>query len=80
MSTLEKAVNLLYELPEQALETVYTFMQFVQVRQNGSDSADEETLQLRAKLEAVEQARLSGAPAYTLEESRKRLEEIYSHG
>lgn len=36
MSTLEKAVNLLYELPEQALETVYTFMQFVQVNQSSS--------------------------------------------
>ena len=34
----------------------------------------EETLKLRAKLEAAEQARLSGAPAYTLEESRKLLE------
>lgn len=40
----------------------------------------EETLKLRAKLEAAEQARLSGAPVYTLEESRKRLEEIYQHG
>ena len=40
----------------------------------------EETLKLRAKLEAAEQARLSGAPVYTLEESRKRLEEIYRHG
>ena len=37
----------------------------------------EETLKLRAKLEAAEAARLSGAPAYTLEESRKRLEAIY---
>ena len=37
----------------------------------------EETLNLRAKLEAAEAARLSGAPAYTLEESRKRLEAIY---
>ena len=37
----------------------------------------EETLKLRAKLEAVETARLSRAPAYTLEESRKRLEAIY---
>ena len=37
----------------------------------------EETLKLRAKLEAAEQARLCGAPAYTLEESRKRLEAIY---
>ena len=37
----------------------------------------EETLKLRAKLEAAEAARLSGTPAYTLEESRKRLEAIY---
>ena len=37
----------------------------------------EETLKLRAKLEAAETARLSGAPAYTLEESRKRLEVLY---
>ena len=37
----------------------------------------EETLKLRAKLEASEAARLSCAPAYTLEESRKRLEAIY---
>ena len=37
----------------------------------------EETLKLRTKLEAAEAARLSGAPVYTLEESRKRLEAIY---
>ena len=37
----------------------------------------EEILKLRAKLEAAEAARLSGAPACTLEESRKRLEAIY---
>ncbi len=37
----------------------------------------EETLKLRAKLEAAETARLSSAPAYTLVESRKRLEAIY---
>ena len=37
----------------------------------------EETLKLRAKLEEAETARLSRAPAYTLEESRKRLEVIY---
>ena len=37
----------------------------------------EETLKLRAKLAAAEVARLSGASAYTLEESRKRLEAIY---
>ena len=40
----------------------------------------EETLKLRAKLEAAEQARLSGASTYTLEESRKRLEAIYQRG
>ena len=40
----------------------------------------EETLKLRAKLEAAEEARLVGAPAYTLEVSRKRLEAIYAHG
>ena len=40
----------------------------------------EETLKLRAKLEAAETARLSGAPTYTLEESRKRLEAIYQRG
>ncbi len=37
----------------------------------------EETLKLRAKLEAAETARLSGAPSYTLEESKKRMEAIY---
>ena len=34
----------------------------------------------KAKLEAAEQGRLAGAPAYTLEDSRKRLEEIYRRG
>ena len=37
----------------------------------------EETLKLRAKLEAAEAARLSSAPSYTLVESIKRLEAIY---
>ena len=37
----------------------------------------EEALKLRAKLEVAEAARLSGAPSYTLVESRKRLEAIY---
>ncbi len=40
----------------------------------------EETLKLKAKLEVAEQARLSGLPTYTLEESRARLEEIYRRG
>lgn len=37
----------------------------------------EEVLKLRAKLEAAEQCRLSGQAAVSLEESRRRLEEIY---
>lgn len=40
----------------------------------------EETLKLCAKLDAAEASRLSGAPTYTLEESRKRLEAIYKRG
>ena len=40
----------------------------------------EEVLKLRAKLEAADQARLSGAPTYTVEESRNRLEAIYQRG
>ena len=40
----------------------------------------EETLRLRAKLDAAEQARLSGAPTYSLAESRKRVEAIYQNG
>ena len=37
----------------------------------------EEVLKLRAKLAAAEQSRLSGQPVFSIEESRKRLEEIY---
>ena len=40
----------------------------------------DETLKLRIKLEAAEASRLSDAPSYTLEESRKRLEAIYQRG
>ncbi len=36
----------------------------------------EEAIRLRARLEAAETARLSGAPALTLAEARQRLEEI----
>ena len=45
-----------------------------------SDEQQEEILKLRAKLKTAEEARLSGAPAYTLEESRKQLETIYQRG
>ena len=34
MSTLEKAINLLQEMPETAIETVYAFMQSVLAQQN----------------------------------------------
>ena len=37
----------------------------------------EEALKLRAKLAAAEQARLSGQPSYSIQESRKRLEKLY---
>ena len=37
----------------------------------------EEVLKLRAKLAAAEQFRLSGQPAVSLEESRRRIEAIY---
>lgn len=33
MSTREKAMNLLQEMPESSLETVYEFMQFIFTRQ-----------------------------------------------
>lgn len=38
----------------------------------------EELIKLKIRLDAAEQARLSGAPTYTLEESQKRLEKIYA--
>ena len=38
----------------------------------------EETLRLRAKLEAAEQSRLHGEPTYSAEESKLRLEAIYA--
>ncbi len=34
MSTLEKAMNLLQEMPEQAIEAVYAFMQSIREQQN----------------------------------------------
>lgn len=36
----------------------------------------DELQQLKNKLEQAEQARLSGAPSFTLEESRKRLDAL----
>ncbi len=40
----------------------------------------DEAIKLRARLEAAEISKLSGAPTYTLNDSKKRLEEIYKHG
>ena len=37
----------------------------------------EELLKLKAKLEAAEQSRLAGEAVFTIEESKRRLEEIY---
>ena len=39
----------------------------------------EEIFKLRAKLAAAEQSRLSGQAAVSVEESRRRLEEIYGN-
>lgn len=40
----------------------------------------EEVLKLRAKLAAAEQVRQSGQPSFSIEQSKKRLEEIYGQG
>ncbi len=37
----------------------------------------DEILKLRARLAAAEQSRIAGQPALSMEESRKRLEDIY---
>jgi prevent-host-death family protein len=37
----------------------------------------EEILKLKAKLEAAEQSRLAGEAVFSLDESKRRLEEIY---
>ena len=38
----------------------------------------EELHRLRAKLEVAERGQLAGLPEYTIEESRKRLENVYA--
>ncbi len=40
----------------------------------------EQLMRLKAKLDAVEQARRAGAPAYTADEVRRKLEAIYKRG
>ncbi len=42
MSTLEKAIGLLKRMPEHKLETVYTYMCFVDSQADNADSASPE--------------------------------------
>ena len=44
MSTLEKTINLLCALPENQIETIYSFVQFLSSRQTVEKSADMESL------------------------------------
>lgn len=79
-TTLRNDYGTISELAHEAAEPIY-------ITKNGEGDLvvmsieafeqREETLKLRARLEAVEQARLAGAQSYTLEESKKRLEEIF---
>ena len=46
-------------------------------RSNPGLSAREEGIRLRAKLELAEQSRLAGEKAFSIEESRARLNAIY---
>lgn len=82
-TTLRNEYGLISELAHSEAEPIY-------ITKNGEGDLvvmsieafeqREETLKLRAKLEAAENARLSGAPGYRLEDSRKRLEAIYQRG
>ena len=42
MSTLEKAIGLLQRMPEHKLETIYTYMRFVDSQIDNADSASTE--------------------------------------
>ena len=44
MSTLEKTINLLNILPENQLETIYSFAQFLSSQQTSERPADSESL------------------------------------
>lgn len=41
MSTLERAMDLLQTIPENELETVYTFLQFIKFQKKGETFLDE---------------------------------------
>lgn len=44
MSTLEKTIDLLNKLPENEIETIYSFVQFLSSRQKKEKSTDEISL------------------------------------
>lgn len=44
MSTLEKTIDLLNTLPENQIETIYNFVQFLSLQQNTVKSIDTESL------------------------------------
>ena len=44
MSTLEKTINLLNELPERQLEIIYSYVQFVSSQQSEHKSMDDNEL------------------------------------
>lgn len=44
MSTLEKTINLLNALPENQIETIYSFVQFLSSQQTVERSADVDSL------------------------------------
>ena len=44
MSTLEKTINLLNTLPENQIETIYSFVQFLSSQQTVERSADVDSL------------------------------------
>lgn len=44
MSTLEKTINLLNALPENQIETIYSFVQFLSSQHTAERSADVESL------------------------------------
>lgn len=44
MSTLEKTIDLLQALPENEIETIYSFVQFLSARQTVKGPADDSSL------------------------------------
>jgi hypothetical protein len=44
MSTLEKTINLLSDLPEKQIEIIYSYVQFVSSQQQNAVSSNEESL------------------------------------